>query len=488
MGEATAVVGDHGGDHFDSCPAATSSSRKQTNTNNNYGMLVKNPGVSILVSVFLLTVFVTGAIFTRWVDVSIITAQFRQKEISTFQESESTNNDSSSSSSTPESCPEYFRWIHEDLKPWKDTGITLEMVEKAKEKAHFRLTIVDGRLYMEKYDYVFQTRDVFTIWGILQLLEVYPGKVPDLDLMFMCHDWPLVLKRDYPDNTSIIPPLFHYCGDDLTYDIVFPDWSFWGWPEVNILPWVKLSKDLEQGNKMKKWIEREPYAYWKGNTHTGRARKDLARCNSDDHHAQIHHLDWRRGFKDTDLASQCTHRYKIYVEGNSWSVSEKYILACDSMSLVITPHYYDFFSRGLTPTVHYWPINERKKCDSIKFAVEWGNNNTEKAQEIGKRGTEFTENELQMKFVYDYMLHLLTEYSKLFKYRPFVTKNAVEVCSCLDKGMVKEFKEISKAKGPSQNAPCTMHPPYDAEELQSLIEKKLNLTRQVEMWEARGHV
>ncbi|KAJ0565588.1 putative glycosyl transferase CAP10 domain-containing protein [Helianthus annuus] len=99
------------------------------------------------------------------------------------------------------------------------------MVEKAREKAHFRLIIVDGRLYMEKYDYVFQTRDVFTVWGILQLLELYPGKVPDLDLMFKCHDWPLVRKSDYPFNKGVIPPLFHYCGDDSTYDIVFPDWS-----------------------------------------------------------------------------------------------------------------------------------------------------------------------------------------------------------------------------------------------------------------------
>lgn len=451
------------------------------------GVLVKNPGVhvSAFVSVFLVTLFITAAFFTRWVDVSALTAQFRQKDILPSADS------GDASDVTPESCPEYFRWIHEDLKPWKATGITKEMVEKAREKAHFRLIIVDGRLYMEKYDYVFQTRDVFTIWGILQLLELYPGKIPDLDLMFMCHDWPLILKANYPDNTSVIPPLFHYCGDDLTYDIVFPDWSFWGWPEVNIMPWVKLSKELEEGNQRKKWKKREPYAYWKGNTNTGSARKDLAKCNSDgkqEWNARIHHLDWGKGFKDTNLASQCTHRYKIYVEGNAWSVSEKYILACDSMSLVITPHYYDFFTRGLIPTVHYWPINEHKKCSSIKFAVDWGNKNTKKAQKIGRTGSQFTQNELQMKFVYDYMLHLLTEYSKLLKYKPVITKNAVEVCSCFGKGLVKEFKELSKETGPSKSDPCAMHPPFEDFELQSLREKKLNLTRQVEIWEESGRI
>lgn len=127
-------------------------------------------------------------------------------------------------------CPGYFQWIHEDLKPWKDTGITREMVERARDAAHIRLIIVSGRLYVEKYKRAFQTRDLVTIWGILQLLRLYPGKLPDLDLMFECGDEPVILKSDYRGHgASIPPPLFHYCGNESTFDIVFPDWTFWGW-------------------------------------------------------------------------------------------------------------------------------------------------------------------------------------------------------------------------------------------------------------------
>ena len=71
-------------------------------------------------------------------------------------------------------------------------------------------------------------------------------------------------------------------------------------------------------------------------------------------------------------------RFKIYIEGSAWSVSEKYILACDSMTLMVIPHYYDFFTRGMMPLHHYWPIKMDDKCKSIKFAVEWGNNHEEK--------------------------------------------------------------------------------------------------------------
>lgn len=131
---------------------------------------------------------------------------------------------------SPPTCPEYFRWIHEDLRPWAHTGITRDTLQRARRTANFKLVILNGRAYVEKYRKSFQTRDAFTVWGILQLLRRYPGKVPDLELMFDCVDWPVILTRDYSGpNSSAPPPLFRYCGDDSSLDIVFPDWSFWGW-------------------------------------------------------------------------------------------------------------------------------------------------------------------------------------------------------------------------------------------------------------------
>lgn len=70
-------------------------------------------------------------------------------------------------------------------------------------------------------------------------------------------------------------------------------------------------------------------------------------------------------------------RYKIYAEGRAWSVSLKYILACGSMSLIIEPEYQDFFSRGLKPMKHYWPVRRHDLCPSIKSTVVWGNNHSD---------------------------------------------------------------------------------------------------------------
>ncbi|KAH9310921.1 hypothetical protein KI387_025956, partial [Taxus chinensis] len=230
---------------------------------------------------------------------------------------------------------------------------------------------------------------------------MYPGMVPDLDLMFNCNDRPVIHKDQYKHAQP--PALFHYCGSKNTFDIPFPDWSFWGWAELQIPPWERLVHEIRNGSQRIKWEDRDPTAYWKGNPEVSPTRKDLMNCHKTPNwNGKLYTQDWnkesKRGFKDSKLSNQCTHRYKIYVEGNAWSVSMKYILACNSPTLLITPEFHDFFIRGLVPQHHYWPIRSDKKCKAIKFAVNWGNNHTEEAMAIGKAGSDFILNELKMKY------------------------------------------------------------------------------------------
>ncbi|XP_052208834.1 uncharacterized protein LOC127812476 [Diospyros lotus] len=400
--------------------------------------------------------------------------------------------------STNSTCPDYFRWIHQDLRPFMATGISREMVEKAKKTAHFRLVIVKGKAYVEKYRKAIQTRDVFTIWGILQLLRRYPGRLPDLELMFDCDDRPVVRSRDYrpSPNATAPPPLFRYCGDRLTLDIVFPDWSFWGWAEINIKPWDSILKEIKEGNQRIKWMQREPYAYWKGNPFVAETRRDLLTCNVSEKHdwnARLFVQDWilesQQGYNQSGLASQCTYRYKIYIEGYAWSVSEKYILSCDSVTLLVKPRFHDFFSRSLQPVHHYWPVRDDDKCRSIKFAVDWGNNHKQKAQAIGKAASDFIQEELKMDYVYDYMFHLLNEYAKLLRFEPRVPDGGVELCSetmaCDALGLHKKFMVESLVKAPALGSPCRLPPPHEPSVLAAFVRRRENSMKQVEAWEQR---
>ncbi|CAD5190153.1 unnamed protein product [Musa acuminata subsp. malaccensis] len=394
-------------------------------------------------------------------------------------------------------CPEYFRWIHEDLRHWKSTGITKETVESAKKFATFRLVVLDGRVYVEEYFGHLMARNVFTLWGILQLVNRYPGRVPDLDLMFNCMDQPAIKSAEYKSST--LPPVFHYCNNDQTSDILFPDWSFWGWPETNIKPWVPLMKEMKEANEEIKWTDREPYAFWKGNPLMGRNRHELLKCNmtnEQDWNARIYTQDWKQeekqGFQHSNLARQCSHRqvlmdrYRIYVDGLAWSVSQKYIMACNSPTLFVNTPWYEFFQRGLIPGRHYWPIPENNMCRAIKLAVDWGNEHQQEAQTMGKASSDFFQEEVKMDFVYDYMLHVLTEYAKLLRYKPTIPEKATEFClesiACPAPGDVKKFLLDSMEKSTHDAEPCKLPPPFTPEELQQLLENKANAVKQVEMW------
>lgn len=397
-------------------------------------------------------------------------------------------------SANPQTCPEYFRWIHQDLRHWRQTGITRETVEKARRTAHFRLVIVDGRVYVERFRKSIQSRALFTMWGIVQLARLYPGRLPDLELMFDSDDRPVVQEKHFRSPGSEPPPLFRYCSDWQSLDIVFPDWSFWGWAETNIKPWRSVLEEIKEGNERTKWEDRVAKAYWRGNPHVAPWRGDLMRCNltqQNDWNTRLYVQDWvaesQQGYKQSSLGDQCTHRYKIYIEGWAWSVSEKYILACDSPTLLMTLRWYDFFIRGMIPQHHYWPVRTDDKCKSSKFAVEWGNNHTQKAKAIGKAGSRFVHEDLKMENVYDYMFHLLNEYAKLLKYKPTVPPNAKELCSesmaCSADGNWRKFMVESLEKSPSNLSPCTMPPPYEPQEFKAFIDEKDKATRQVEAWE-----
>ncbi|KAK6249748.1 hypothetical protein SCA6_003753 [Theobroma cacao] len=94
------------------------------------------------------------------------------------------------------------------------------MIERGKSSAVLRLMIVNGKVYMEKSYEPYQTRDLFTLWGILQLLRFYPRMLLDLDLLSFTGDKIMIRKREYEGPNSTSPsPLFQHCREEEALDI-----------------------------------------------------------------------------------------------------------------------------------------------------------------------------------------------------------------------------------------------------------------------------
>ena len=94
-----------------------------------------------------------------------------------------------------------------------------------------------------------------------------------------------------------------------------------------------------------------------------------------------------------------------------------------------------------------------------------------------------------MDYVYDYMFHLLNEYSKLLNFKPTIPQNANELCLesmvCQAKGLERKYMIDSMVKGIAvdHTNPCKMAPPYGPSSIHSFIQNKSDLFKQVDIWE-----
>jgi hypothetical protein len=64
-----------------------------------------------------------------------------------------------------------------------------------------------------------------------------------------------------------------------------------------------------------------------------------------------------------------SYRYKIYAEGNAWSVSSKYGFACGSTMLIIEPYFEAFYSRGMVYGENCLFVQRRPLCEALKEQV-----------------------------------------------------------------------------------------------------------------------
>lgn len=329
----------------------------------------------------------------------------------------------------PPTCPDYFRHVSDDLAPWRPGGIRRAALNAALTlEPSFRLQMIGGQLYAQYFRGCYQTRALFTIWGFLKLLQRFPGELPDVDIVFHCDDW-VKVEREAFARSEDPPIMLGSCSTPAHLDLVWPDWSFWGWFEMRIPEWETARASITAGARSSPWAARAPLAFWKGAVWVApEVRQPLMDCGGEEGQhpwgVDARNMDWAAegGLAGNRPENQCGHRYRMYAEGTTWSCSWKYILACNSTNIALKPRYFDIMSRGLKEGVHYLmvpaPPGNTNLCSSLKATIDAGNADTARAQAIAAAGARFTHEDLHMARVYDYMLHFLWEYARLQRFAP----------------------------------------------------------------------
>lgn len=323
-------------------------------------------------------------------------------------------------------------FVTQDLQPWRTRGGIKEAdLLAARERiiAGSHILIVNGSLYMNPRitpESSYETRDVGTLWGILELLE-HSIVSEDVEMIFeQTNDQPLVGNDEV--GQSALPFLVSFSGSTTSVGVVWPDWSFWGWPEVFIRPWEKEFPDIAKSHKIPASDLKEG-TFWKGAL-LNKIRKDVYACGHSqpglDNKLDINTVDWvavteqmangESNNTGTSLAGLCGHKANLYVEGRAWSVSLKYWLACGGCVLRVGDQYFDFYSRQLNNDVHYkngFTVNEALNCDSLIEASNWVHQHPNESDIISHNADVFLSSELSMDKVYKYMADALHKIGEL---------------------------------------------------------------------------
>jgi len=221
-------------------------------------------------------------------------------------------------------------------------------------------------------------------------------------------------------------------------DIMYPAWTFWeGGPAVwPIYPnglgrWDEQMKIIPNAAKKWPWSKKLNKAFFRG-SRTSDERDPLvllSRKQPELVDAQYTKNQAWKSDKDTlgakpadeiKLEDHCKYKYLFNFRGVAASFRFKHLFLCNSLVFHVGDEWLEFFYTELKPWVHYIPVNANLKeaKDLIEFAVE----NDKLVNEISKRGRDFIVEHLRMDDIACYWQQLLTEYTKLLKFKPKLNK------------------------------------------------------------------
>ena len=174
------------------------------------------------------------------------------------------------------------------------------------------------------------------------------------------------------------------CSSANAYDVAVPDFTFHHYPgklhHVGAnTSWARLAPVIAARARKLPWRTRRPVLFWRGCVRGSRIRSRLVpllqRLGREDVGVPIDARDsgyFGRSRDYVPVDRQCDARFLLHLDGNAYSASLKYKLACGSVVVVVGSPFHEWWYAGLREGVHYVRVDGPNVWrDDAAIAAEW---------------------------------------------------------------------------------------------------------------------
>lgn len=331
-----------------------------------------------------------------------------------------------------QNCTCFFGRIGKDLFTYHQ-GIHKRMIDDVRQYG-VKYQIIDQRLYRQK-DCMFPARCA----GIEYFLKMNLYRLPDTELIVNCRDWPQI-----HNGWGVHGPVFSFSKTDQYHDIMYPAWSFWGGgPAISTYPtgigrWDLMREKLNVAALKHPWAQKKSQAFFRG-SRTSDERDSLVLLSR-----QLPHLvkaeytknqAWKsmadtlgaEPVKDVPMEDQCIYKYLFNFRGVAASFRFRHLFLCQSLVINVGDEWKEFFYDTLAPNYHFIQISAYPQEKELRYLFRFLEENDKLAEDMAQRGFDAVHRMLDMKDIHCYWHELLTQYTKLLKFKVVRDEDLIEI-------------------------------------------------------------
>jgi hypothetical protein len=205
--------------------------------------------------------------------------------------------------------------------------------------------------------------------------------LPSIEFSVSVDDRPNTPEDD-PDDTHTLWA-FSRKYDNKAHDRawVMPDFNFWSWRGVA----GSFTEMRARGKDLDEYIpDKIPKAVWRGAVWTNpEVRGPLLKVTKNKSWADVFEFDWMTRENFIPMEDFCRYAFLVHTEGRSWSGRLKYLLNCDSVTMIHdrewTAHYYSLLIPD-GPKQNFVPV--KRDFSDLKKKVQFYLGNQYEAQRV----------------------------------------------------------------------------------------------------------